>query len=476
MKKLTILLCLISLLFNSYSQENRKRIVYYDTDSFYLKSQFITMLDSMVAIAKKYDYYMFAISGHTDDIADSLYNLKLSEKRSQSVYQYIVKSGVDTRKIVQHYFGENNPSVPNKSEATRKLNRRTEVSLEILPVPESDDISHLFEKLSSKPQSFCIDQKKDTVLVCQKGTIIYIRANSFEPSECVNSGCIEIRVREVNSKKDMILENLTTTSNDQIIISQCMLEIEAYCHNRKLEAKLPLTVFSPTDTIRPEMKLFTGDRDSSNIMNWQLTDSRINGMPGRIFNNCWDKILVGNSKKCPLFFCKIRNFFELIFKKNNASKKPPVPSTYNCTFDSLKKMDSMFAKLDGKKLINIPKDKVEYYIYERLLGWTNLDWMMKIQDKIPYGVNIQPENNLCIRIAFKDYRSVIPLNPKEDKYDAGLMPNGYKAWVVALKYVNSMPMLAIKDITIDSNYISSLQFEELSIEKLKKKLEILDNY
>lgn len=68
------------------------------------------------------------INGHTDNVGNPTYNIDLSEKRAESVLQYINKYGiVDHLKISTYGFGEREPRFPNNSELERAQNRRVEI-------------------------------------------------------------------------------------------------------------------------------------------------------------------------------------------------------------------------------------------------------------------------------------------------------------------------------------------------------------
>lgn len=67
------------------------------------------------------------IIGHTDDVGDDAYDLKLSERRAESVRDYLVGAGVDASKMVPVGAGESMPIASNKTDEGRAENRRVEV-------------------------------------------------------------------------------------------------------------------------------------------------------------------------------------------------------------------------------------------------------------------------------------------------------------------------------------------------------------
>ncbi|MCB2103743.1 MAG: OmpA family protein, partial [Rhodobacteraceae bacterium] len=56
-------------------------------------------------------------------------NQSLSEKRARSVVDYLVRRGVDARRLFSAGFGEDKPMVPNDSAFNKGRNRRIEFSL-----------------------------------------------------------------------------------------------------------------------------------------------------------------------------------------------------------------------------------------------------------------------------------------------------------------------------------------------------------
>lgn len=88
------------------------------------------VLDRVAVILRKYPAYFIMIEGHTDDVGEEQYNLRLSEQRAKSVYDYLVEKGTDAERLNFRGMGETMPYLPNKDEETRRKNRRVEFLLE----------------------------------------------------------------------------------------------------------------------------------------------------------------------------------------------------------------------------------------------------------------------------------------------------------------------------------------------------------
>ena len=79
---------------------------------------------------------MVRIEGHTDDVGSSDHNLNLSQRRADSVKEFLVRQGVLRSRIVSQGFGPTRPIAPNTNRAGRAANRRVEFRiLEPLPPP-----------------------------------------------------------------------------------------------------------------------------------------------------------------------------------------------------------------------------------------------------------------------------------------------------------------------------------------------------
>jgi len=64
------------------------------------------------------------IQGHTDNVGRRASNVKLSQKRADSVKDYLVSQGIAASRLTAKGFGPDVPVVPNDTEAGRQQNRR----------------------------------------------------------------------------------------------------------------------------------------------------------------------------------------------------------------------------------------------------------------------------------------------------------------------------------------------------------------
>lgn len=94
-----------------------------------VKSSFYDVLNSVALVLKKYEKTGIKVVGHTDSIGSQSYNQQLSQRRAQSVADYLQAQGVRGVRMEVLGMGETQPVGDNTTEAGRALNRRVELIL-----------------------------------------------------------------------------------------------------------------------------------------------------------------------------------------------------------------------------------------------------------------------------------------------------------------------------------------------------------
>ena len=69
------------------------------------------------------------LSSHTDSKGADAYNLKLSQKRAESVVAYLIAKGIDKNRLTAKGYGETKPIADNKTVTGRQQNKRSEMTL-----------------------------------------------------------------------------------------------------------------------------------------------------------------------------------------------------------------------------------------------------------------------------------------------------------------------------------------------------------
>lgn len=78
-------------------------------------------------LSQQYPSLKVDVSGHTDWVGTDAYNQALSERRANSVKQYLTRKGVDAKRVNTYAYGESKPVATNETDEGRAQNRRAEV-------------------------------------------------------------------------------------------------------------------------------------------------------------------------------------------------------------------------------------------------------------------------------------------------------------------------------------------------------------
>jgi outer membrane protein OmpA-like peptidoglycan-associated protein len=103
--------------------------VTFASDSANLNGNFYEVLNSVGLVLKEYNKTIVEVAGHTDNSGDAAYNQSLSDRRAQSVAQYLQTRGVSSERILTLGGGEKHPVANNDTSAGKQQNRRVELTL-----------------------------------------------------------------------------------------------------------------------------------------------------------------------------------------------------------------------------------------------------------------------------------------------------------------------------------------------------------
>lgn len=88
-----------------------------------------TILENVYAIMENTPQYKLQIHGHTDSDGTDALNMKLSKDRAAAVKNFLVKKGIDTKRLSSEGFGESKPVATNSTRAGKAQNRRVELEI-----------------------------------------------------------------------------------------------------------------------------------------------------------------------------------------------------------------------------------------------------------------------------------------------------------------------------------------------------------
>ncbi len=104
------------------------REVYFEFNKDVLREDSKSKLDRAAYLMNNdFKDYNFLVEGHTDSKGSDAYNLNLSQKRAESVVNYLASKGVSASRLKAIGYGETIPQQTNETDAGRAMNRRVEV-------------------------------------------------------------------------------------------------------------------------------------------------------------------------------------------------------------------------------------------------------------------------------------------------------------------------------------------------------------
>ena len=147
--------------------------VFFDFDDYNLNDSARQEVDRIYSVMNRYPDLRLEVTGHTDARGDAEYNLALSERRAESVANYLIQKGIDPERLISRGLGESAPIAMDyledgtDSPEGRRLNRHVDLRLYNLNHPNIE-VSDVFVPNHLRP-------KKDysySVLLVESETFI----------------------------------------------------------------------------------------------------------------------------------------------------------------------------------------------------------------------------------------------------------------------------------------------------------------
>ncbi|HEX3167764.1 MAG TPA: OmpA family protein, partial [Chitinophagaceae bacterium] len=244
----------IILLFASfiYGQKTDTLRIFYKSDEYTITKQDKQRLDSFL----KRNWDRISINGFTDEMDTEDYNLELSKKRSQQIYQYLLGYKIDPAILFSGFFGEAMPIADNSTDDGKALNRRTEI------------VGYQFARITIKPK---IDPTLPVTKTLNNGFIItYSPANISDwlaNNFAAGSG-IDFQV--ISNTTQMQQNNLYNNTTNGEILSSVMIICGQRLNPCKLAAPIEMKIPIPFKTKCPieKVKFFNAVADRGKLI-WQ---------------------------------------------------------------------------------------------------------------------------------------------------------------------------------------------------------------
>ncbi|MBT9477785.1 peptidoglycan-associated lipoprotein Pal [Polaromonas sp.] len=107
---------------------NTLKIIYFDFNSYLIKPEFQSTIESHAKYLTANKSRKLAIEGHTDQRGGREYNLALGQKRAEAVRRSLGLLGVADAQVEAVSFGKEKPAASGSDEDSMAKNRRAEIN------------------------------------------------------------------------------------------------------------------------------------------------------------------------------------------------------------------------------------------------------------------------------------------------------------------------------------------------------------
>ena len=519
MKKYGLLLCILIVCNSAFNQD---LIINFDFDKFTVNDNELAKLRNKLSKLKSSD--SIVITGYTDTVGSSNYNLRLSRKRAENIKNWLSARNIGPDIMITRWNGE----ADNISKIDA-LNRRVEIYAYkegIVPFQKSE-------------QTFCIDNSKDTTIYGSEGTRIRIPAHSIITP--VNGGPPNylISLNEYYSLSDIIAANLTTRTSSELLETGGMIHLNIRREGKPciIDADNPPEIGIPhTGEEIDSMALFYGKAGSQDEIIWTQSDPdyqeaeleliyHFEDMPKFRSGGLEDfRIWIGEHIHYPEFaqekgYCG-RVFVSFTVDTNGSVIKPKivrgsypslnaealrvissspswvpgkrdgknvrvemtVPVTFvlkgglNYYIDSTGMKSDSYTDVNDSSFQEATAEEISYYSFSILrLGWINCDrYIFKDRPRTTLKVQLKASGNISTHLIFTRYNSVL-----NGVYNNGYLrfsgvPVNEKVIILSVRKMNGRIYLAELHCRVSDKIEKLDDYREISYGDLKNKILELD--
>ena len=266
-------------------------------------------------------------------------------------------------------------------------------------------------------QQFNISPQKDTTLYGKRGAEIFIPKYAFQDKQdsIIKEGVVEIGIKEVYNKSDMVFENISTVSKEGILVSNGMIYISASYGEDSLELQSgkSIDIRIPSFSGINGMGLFRlGENEDAD---WQVLDQLIKMDTWQNFRQSiiWDYKEISQKE----YKAQLKREKNAPPRKTKETQGDQTRTDrYDPTWYKSKDHQNLaiFRDETGKYLIPIAKDTCwvcaenhpAYYLFSvAQIGWYNIDKLKNF--KLPIRVRVKTEKELNLFLVLADEKVCI---------------------------------------------------------------------
>lgn len=304
---------------------------------------------------------------------------------------------------------------------------------------DNDQIFHHFTKES---EFFTVSAKKDIQIKGWEGTRITIPQGTLVDSTGkVVTGSVKIQLMEFYNKSDVILANLHTQSDDQLLESAGTIYIAITQDGEELYV-------APDKSISIQ---FNGKEKNDSML---------------LFNG------IANKDKLDW---KLNDMYKTIIDSSYYTGKT-MKSKGGAIFHWSKKVNKKNAKKHGKLRIRYYNPGFNNLILQtNQLGWINCDRFISSNNNTSLTVKYNTGFAPVIRLVFTSMNSLMSSNNYDDTQTLfSNVPIGKEVDVVAFSMVNNEPYYFLQKITIAKDQVLFIDLKKTTLDDLEKSIKALN--
>lgn len=288
-------------------------------------------------------------------------------------------------------------------------------NIEPAPIDTYTSLTDFQNKRGAPIHTFTFDAATGGTFTTPKGTVIQIPAHAFFTMGGLAAGLVKFEVRDIYSKSDMILSNITTQSYHHPIVSGGEAWFRATQNNQPLYlyGANPITVKMRRDPNAQPMQLYSAipDTGTTNV-NWVTVDTAANPF----------------------------------------ATEPPIDSSYYWQYEL---NSAVSGTLDG--------------------DWVNCDHPFDSYTSTDLTLNVAMGfSSVTSYLVFDDYNSVVQLYTILGNYTYQFAPLGHNCTLVAYCVQNGKIYASIQPITISANQQVNIHLQQTDAESFEQQLEALN--
>jgi hypothetical protein len=289
----------------------------------------------------------------------------------------------------------------------------------VFPENKKVKVPNQLSAFLEKPQVFMINPEKDTTVVGAKGTSIFIHANCLtsENGELLR-GTVKLELKELYSKKEMILSNKPTVSNGKLLESNGEIFLNGTSNGKNLiincEEGISVTLATP---VISDMEMWLGTIDDKGNMNWQK-DSAVAAVSIDPESN-WNR--------------------ELNYED------------YNSTVNNFLFTTKKFGWINCDRFATDTTEKVEMYI--------------QLKNSFP------KEYQTYVYVLFPDMNSVLPLYSGDGENYSATVPSGKEIKIICVSATEIRTFFDMKEIKAQKGIKAVMELQPLAKAEIEKRLE-----